>query len=95
MINIALAQAAAEGFPLGGEMPEVSLIGNTPVFYNYAQFMVDYANKYITEMELLTKDPDPVAEEDATEEAEPIAEKGEDPAHHNGNPAGYPTGAGG
>lgn len=81
-----------EGIPQGGQVGggEISIIGNTPVLTAYAQEMLDNANGYVAAMKLFAAEPGETAEDD--QETVTSEESGEDPAHHNGNPAGYPNG---
>lgn len=69
---------------------EMSVIGDTPVLTRYAQEMLNIANQYMSDMALLAADP-PETQDDDAENTTP-EETGEDPAHHNGSPAGYPDG---
>lgn len=69
---------------------DISTIGDIPVLTVYAQEMLNKANQYMADMALLAADP-PETQDDDAENTTP-EETGEDPAHHNGSPAGYPDG---
>lgn len=92
MIAIATQSPAREGLlPQGrGGSAEISVIGGTPVLTAYAQEMLNKAEEYVAAMKLLAAEPGETAEDD--QETVTSEESGEDPAHHNGNPAGYPNG---
>lgn len=95
MISIATQSLAQEGLlpQERGGSAEISVIGGTPVLTAYAQEMITKAEEYVVAMKLFatSQGGDPEETEEESENTTP-EDSGEDPAHHNGSPAGYPDG---
>lgn len=90
-----LSNLSVEPLPSNLIAPEisVSVIGDTPVLTTYAQRMVDYAAEYQNTVALFNEPDEEPAEEQSSGDSSSSSSGTEDPAHHNGSPAGYPDGS--